>query len=110
MRVPAYPGRKRLCFVMELQGSELSPERIGAEKLYTAWLEHQAEQEPAQQPEDERRRGFLFPGPGDEICRREDDCQQAGFEKQVVPLELKEDATDGRERQIQDPEQDQANT
>ena len=99
MSVPTNPGWEGLGFVMESQGSEIAPGRIAAEEFDATGLEHEAEEQPAQEPKDGARcyphGARASPKPAREQSERSEEyCQKSGFQEQDVPLDSQELAAD----------------
>src|SRR5438552_1126507 len=86
MRVPGNGGRQRLGLVMITQRGETSPGAITAAQFYHSGRENQPEQQPPQQPKNDRGwRGNRWK-PRKDFQRRQKDRQKTGLEQQHVPL------------------------
>ncbi len=111
VRVPRRPRRQALRLVVVGERGERVPSRVArvvVDELHHARREHQAEEQPADEPHPEprglRRRREARP----ERPRRHEHREQARFEQQRVPLEAQEHAACAHERQIESPEREQA--
>ncbi len=95
MGIPGDPGRQRLGLVVVTEGGQIAPREVAAEQFDTARSEHQPKQEPAQQPQTGLRNGRAKFAGRPQSGWREENCQQAGLQKQDVPLIAEEDPADG---------------
>ena len=84
--VPADPGGQRAVLVVLVHRGEVAPLRIAAEQLDHAGFEVDAEPLPLQEEQAGARRRMVSSPAGPDAARREEECDEAGFEQHAVGL------------------------
>ncbi len=101
---PRRPGRKALGLEVVSQGGQIAPGRVAARELHDARRQHESEEEPHE--EEARERGGGQAAPDAPAPRRgEEDRQEARLEQEQVPLELQEELSGHRHREVEEPRQ-----
>ncbi len=89
---------------MVLERGQVAPRGVAGEELHRAGAEHQAEEEPTEEPDDGGGRLRLALDRRPELERGQEDREKAALEQQDVPLEGEKILTDRLEREIGEPE------
>src|SRR5215510_4131156 len=107
MRVPSRRSRQWLRLIVVTKGRETAPRHVTAAQLHKARGKHQTEQEPPKEPNDDWGRICLGTHSRPPLNWRQKDRQKPRFEQQHVPLVTQEKSANVKEREIEQPKQDQ---
>src|SRR5712691_1846099 len=103
MQITADRIRDRLGFVVIIKTGEIAPARIAAE-FDEAGADHDAKSEPAEEPDDEKRRAAFGEWPAIEQ-RTEKDGQETGLEELNFPTVAVPNLADVNDRHVHQPKE-----